>query len=48
MSGRELQGNYNVSNRTVRAALASVWPAERTKYPLRASKLDEFKPIIDE
>ncbi|GAA5091468.1 IS21 family transposase [Nocardia iowensis] len=48
MSGRELQGKYNVSYRTVRAALASAWPAERKKYPPRASKLDEFKSTIDQ
>ncbi|MEU7765093.1 hypothetical protein AB0B25_08220 [Nocardia sp. NPDC049190] len=32
----------------MRAALRSAWPAERKKYPSRASKLDEFKPVIDE
>lgn len=48
MSGRELQHKYNVGYRTVAAALAAVWPAERKKYPVRASKLDFFKPVIDE
>ncbi|MBF6175191.1 IS21 family transposase [Nocardia blacklockiae] len=48
MSGRALERKYNVSYRTVRAALNSAWPAERKKYPPRASKLDEFKPTIDE
>nr|WP_307622942.1 IS21 family transposase [Nocardia lijiangensis] len=47
-SGRDLQRKYNVGYQTVRAALWSAWPAERKKYPSRASKLDEFKPVIDE
>ncbi|WP_373281170.1 hypothetical protein [Nocardia araoensis] len=28
--------------------MRAAWPAERKKYPSRASKLDEFKPVIDE
>ncbi len=48
MSGRELQRRYKVTWRTVRAALDSAWPAARSEYPLRASKLDDFKPVIDE
>lgn len=51
MSGRGLERKYNVSYRTVRAALNSAWPTDRPtarKYPPRASKLDEFKPVIAE
>jgi hypothetical protein len=28
--------------------LGSAWPAEHKEYPSRASKLDEFKAVIDE
>jgi hypothetical protein len=38
---------YGVGWRTVQAALASAWPAQRAPYPTRASKLDPFKPVID-
>ena len=47
MSVRAMAGKYQVSRRTVRAALASAWPAPRKAMPPRASKLDDFKPIID-
>jgi len=48
VSGRELQRQYGVGWRTVQAALASAWPAPRAEYPERASKLDQFKPVIDD
>lgn len=48
MSVRAIAGKYQVSRRTVRAALASAWPQPRKAMPPRASKLDDFKPIIDE
>jgi transposase len=48
MSGRELQRRHGVGWRTVQAALESAWPAQRAPYPARASKLDPFKPFIDE
>ncbi|MCM6774551.1 hypothetical protein NDR87_13550 [Nocardia sp. CDC159] len=48
MSGRELQRKYNVGYRTVNAAVTSAWPEQRKQYPRRASKLDPFKPFIDE
>ncbi|MFE9328790.1 hypothetical protein ACIHDR_48850 [Nocardia sp. NPDC052278] len=48
VSGQDLQRKYNVGYQTVRAALRSAWLAERKKDPPKASKLDEFKPIIDE
>ncbi|MET8877070.1 hypothetical protein [Nocardia sp. NPDC004604] len=34
--------------RTVNAALTSAFPEARKEYPPRASKLDPFKPFIDE
>ncbi|WP_228839471.1 IS21 family transposase [Nocardia farcinica] len=48
MSGRQLQAKYGVGWRTLQAASQGAWPAERKKYPPRASKLDPFKPFIDE
>lgn len=48
ISGRELQRRHGVGWRTVQAALASAWPAQRAPYPPRASKLDPFKPVIDQ
>jgi len=48
MSGRALEAKYHVGRRTVAAALASVLPKPRQPLPPRASKLDVFKPVIDE
>lgn len=48
MSGRDLQAKYNVGYRTVNAALTSAFPEKCKEYPARASKLDPFKPFIDE
>ncbi|WP_432420565.1 IS21 family transposase [Nocardia carnea] len=48
MSGRALQAKYGVGWRTVQAATNMVWPAERKSYPRRGSKLDPFKPFVDE
>lgn len=48
MSGRALQTKYGVGWRTVQAAATSVWPAERKTYRKRGSKLDPFKPFIDD
>ena len=47
MSVRAMASKHQVSRRTVRAALASAWPQPRKAMPPRASKLDDFKPIID-
>jgi hypothetical protein len=47
MSSRAIEHQYGIGRKTVRKALASAWPAPR-KPPLRASKLDPFKPVIDE
>jgi hypothetical protein len=46
MSGRALAGKYKVSRCTGRAA--SVWPQPRKPLPPRASKLDAFKPVIED
>lgn len=48
MSQRELERTYRVGWRTVQTALGSAWPAPRAAYPVRASKLDRFKPVIDD
>jgi hypothetical protein len=48
MSGRTLAQKYKVSRHTVQAALTSAWPQPRKPMPRRASKLDSFKPVIDE
>lgn len=48
VSEREIQRTHHVGWRTVKAALESAWPAQRADYPPRASKLDSFKPVIDE
>ncbi|WP_099252134.1 IS21 family transposase [Mycobacterium sp. shizuoka-1] len=48
VSGREIQRKHGVGWRTVQAAVASAWPLQRAAYPTRASKLDAFKPVIDD
>jgi hypothetical protein len=48
MKMRELERKYNVSWRTVRKAVDSVWPEPRKKPPPRLTALDPFKPVIDE
>lgn len=48
MSARAIQRKYRVGRRTIIKALASAWPEPRKKPPRRASKLDPFKPAIDE
>ncbi|MEU4219690.1 hypothetical protein [Actinoplanes sp. NPDC026623] len=48
MSVRGMASEYKMSRRTVRAALQSAWPQPRKPMPPQASKVDEFKPIIDE
>jgi transposase len=48
MSGRAIQEKYRVGRRTVVGALASAWPEPRKRLPPRVSKLDPFKPAIDE
>ena len=48
MSGRTIAQKCKVSRHTVQAALTSAWPQPRKPMPPRASKLDSFKPVIDE
>jgi transposase len=48
MSGRAIEKKYRVGRRTIVSALASAWPEPRKQLPPRASKLDPFKPAIDE
>ena len=48
LSVRGLARKYQVSRRTVRSALTSAWPALRKPMPPRPSKLDAFKPVIDD
>jgi transposase len=48
MSGRGIEKKYRVGRRTIVRALSSAWPEPRQQLPPRASKLDPFKPVIDE
>lgn len=48
LSAREVQCNYGVTWRTVKAASESAWPAPRAAYPDRGSKLEPFKPLIEQ
>jgi hypothetical protein len=48
LSIRALARKYDVHRRTVREALSSAWPAPRRKPPPRSSRLDPFKPAIDQ
>lgn len=48
MSMRDLERKHGVTWRTVRKALDSSWPEPRKKLPPRATRLDPYKPVIDE
>ncbi|MEU6719524.1 hypothetical protein ABZ897_49380 [Nonomuraea sp. NPDC046802] len=48
MSGRAIEKKYRVGRRTIVKAMASAWPEPRKQLPPRPSKLDPFKPTIDE
>jgi transposase len=48
MSGRALALKYGVHRRTVAQALRSAWPTPRKPLPPRASRLDSYKPLIDQ
>lgn len=48
LSGRAIERKYRVGWRTVRQAMTSAWPAERKVYPSRGSRLDPYRPVIDE
>ena len=48
MSHRALERKYRVGWRTVQKALSSALPQPRELYAPRRSKLDPFKPVIDQ
>ncbi|MBG0831626.1 IS21 family transposase [Planomonospora sp. ID67723] len=48
LASRALQSKYGVGFRTIEKALASVWPEPRKPLPPRRSRLDSFKPLIDQ
>jgi hypothetical protein len=48
LSGRALERKYHVGRPTVVKAMASARPPPRKQPPPRSSKLDPFKPVIDE
>lgn len=48
LSGRVIERKHGVGRRTVAKAVASVWPGPRKSVAPRPSKLDPFKPVIDE
>ncbi|MEV6971184.1 hypothetical protein AB0M47_39420 [Hamadaea sp. NPDC051192] len=48
MSGRAIEEKHRVGRRMVSAAMASALPPPRKEMPPRGSKLDPFKPVIDE
>jgi transposase len=48
LSVRALAARYGVHRRTVREALSGAWPAPRKRLPPRRSRLDPFKPAVDE
>lgn len=47
MSIRAVERKYTVGYRTVRKALASVWPEPRKEMPRRRSRLDRYLEVID-
>jgi transposase len=47
MKIREIERKYNVSWRTVRKAVDSVWPEPRKQLPPRPTGLDPYKLVID-
>jgi len=48
MSSRALERRYQVGRRTVAKALASAWPQPRKPLPPRPTRLDAYKPLIDQ
>ncbi|WP_416069978.1 IS21 family transposase [Streptomyces sp. ME01-18a] len=48
MSQRALQRKHNVTWRTVRSALDGQWPEKRKTPRRRESRLDPYKPVIDQ
>ncbi len=48
MSARAIERKHGVGRRTIVKAMSSAWPEPRKKLPPRGSKLDPYKPVIDE
>ncbi|MFF3336262.1 hypothetical protein ACFYWX_43300 [Streptomyces sp. NPDC002888] len=48
LSNRALQRKYGVGFLMVQKALSSAWPEPRKPLPPRVTRLDPFKPLIDE
>jgi transposase len=48
MSARAIERKHGVGRRTIVKAMSSAWPGPRKELPPRPSKLDPFKPVIDE
>ncbi|CAM5740371.1 hypothetical protein SALBM311S_02691 [Streptomyces alboniger] len=48
MSNRAVQRKYGMGFRAVKAAMESVWPEPRKQLPPRKTRLDAFKPVIDQ
>lgn len=45
---RAIMRKYGVAHRTVKHAQTSAWPEPRKKLPPRATRVNRYKPIIDE
>src|SRR6516164_5602080 len=48
MSARVIERKHGAGRRTIVKAMSSAWPEPRKKLPPRGSKLDPYKPVIDE
>jgi transposase len=48
MSGGAIAKKYRVGRQTIIRALSSAWPEHGKQLPPRVSKLDPFKPVIEE
>lgn len=48
MTIRAVMRKHSVSHRTIKQAQACAWPQRRKKLPPRATRLDPYKPVIDE
>jgi transposase len=48
ISARAIERKHGAGRRTIVKAMASPWPEPRKHLPPRDSKLDPFKPVIDE
>ena len=48
MSARAIERKHGAGRRTIVKAMSSAWPEPRKKLPPRGSKLDPYKPVIDE